>query len=288
MRLIPIPVDDAAEVFSLCISNIADQALKMRLEAITANITAAALGYLQQGQARQLYSIPPINLPDHAIVAGNVTKGELKKTYSDHMAAKKKPARAIYDKLILSAPLRRCPYCGIGQTTTLDHYLPKSKFPLLSVVTLNLVPSCKDCNTDKNDAIATTEAEQTLHPYFEQRSVLHDQWLYAYLVQNTPPSLQFFVSAPEHWPETDKQRVTRHFDSYSLANRYSTEASNGLATLRDTLDLVWEISGEQGVRSHLYATAIGHARRHANAWDTAMYQALAANPWYCTGGFREL
>ena len=106
MRQIPTPVDDAAEAFALCISNIADQALKERLEAITVNITAAALGYLQQGQIRQLYSIPPINLPDDAIVAGNVTKGELKKTYSDHMAAKKKPARAIYDRLTGLQPVQ--------------------------------------------------------------------------------------------------------------------------------------------------------------------------------------
>lgn len=286
MRLLPTPTDDQAAVFAMCINSISDLDLRNRLEAISLNFSAAAQDYFARGHARQLYLIPAINLRDDAIVVGAVTKRELKDTYSDHMVGKGKPARAIYDRLILSAPLRRCPYCGIGHTTTLDHYLPKARFPLLSVVTLNLIPSCKDCNTDKRVAYATTETEQTLHPYFEHRSVIEEQWLYARLDMNTPPALEFFVSAPAHWPDILKARVAAHFTGYNLKARYSLEASNGLATLRDTLNLVWDNAGQQGVREHLNATAAGHARRHANAWDTAMYQALAANPWYYSGGFR--
>lgn len=286
VRLLPIPNDDQAAVFTLCINSISNMELRNRLEAISLNFSAAAHDYLTRGQLRQLYLIPAVNLGNDDIAVGAVTKSELKSTYSDHMVGKGKPARAIYDKLILSAPLRRCPYCGIGHTTTLDHYLPKAKFPLLSVVTLNLIPSCKDCNTDKKISFATTETEQTLHPYFEQHAVINEQWLYAQLNQGTPPVLEFFVSAPTHWSEILRARVAAHFTSYNLQARYSLEASNGLATLRDTLDLVWGNAGEQGVREHLHATAVGHTRRHANAWDTAMYQALAANQWYCAGGFR--
>ena len=288
MRLLPTPTDDQAAVFALCINSISNMELRNRLEAISLHFNAAAQDYFARGQLRQLYLIPAVNLKDDAIVVGAVTKAELKSAYSDHMVGKGKPAREIYDRLILSAPFRRCPYCGIGHTTTLDHYLPKAKFPLLSVVTLNLVPSCKDCNTDKRISFATTETEQTLHPYFEQNAVIDEQWLYAHLNQSNPPVLEFFVSAPAHWPNILKDRVAAHFTSYNLKARYSLEASNGLATLRDTLDLIWEKAGEQGVREHLNATAAGHARRHANAWDTAMYQTLAGNHWYCAGGFREL
>lgn len=288
VRLLPTPTDAQADVFAKCINSISNLDLRSRLEAITLDLSAAAQNYAERGYARQLYMIPAVDLPNNAIVVGTVTKAELTGTYSDHMVGKGKPARTIYDTILLSAPLRRCPYCGIGHTTTLDHYLPKSKFPLLSVVTLNLVPSCKDCNTDKKVSFSATEAGQTLHPYFEQQSVIDEQWLYARLDQNTPPALEYFVSAPAHWPHILRARVDAHFTGYNLKARYSIEASNGLATLRDTLALVWDYAGERGVREHLHVAALGHTRRHPNAWDTAMYQALANDAWYCAGGFREL
>ncbi|MHA5498404.1 HNH endonuclease [Pseudomonas aeruginosa] len=287
MRLIPAPTVDQQTVFAACINSIANADLRGRLEAITDDFIASARGYSARGLAQQLYLIPAVNLEDNATVVGNVTKLELTSTYSQHMVGKTKPARVFYDQLMLSAPLRICPFCGIGHASTLDHYLPKAKFPLLSVVTLNLVPSCKDCNTGKNADIASTEAEQTLHPYFEQRAVIENQWLYARLNEEAPASLEFYTDAPAHWPEVLRSRVTAHFNSYKLAARYSIQASNGLATLRNTLEFLWEIHGAAGVELHLQAAVAGHTRQHRNAWDTAMYQALAASPWYCGGGFRE-
>lgn len=287
MRILPIPIDNQAEIFSLCVNSIKDLNLKARLEAISTHVSDAAQDYLTKGQTYQLYQIPAINLRDEDTVIGLVTKLELKNLYSHHMVGKEKPARLIYDNVMLSAPLRRCPYCGIGITTTLDHYLPKTRFPLLSVLTLNLIPSCKDCNTDKRVGFATTEAMQTLHPYFENASILTEQWLYARLNENTPPSLEYFVSAPLHWNNSLKNRVREHFNSYNLSSRYSVEASSGLAILKNVLDAVWELSGAEGVMQHLQSSASGHARMHLNAWDTAMYQALSTNAWYYEGGFKQ-
>ena len=66
-----------------------------------------------------------------------------------------------------------CPYCDNGlQRVELDHFLPKSSFPFLSVHPDNLIPSCHDSNTGdhKGETISLdwAEAEQAKN-YFHPR-----------------------------------------------------------------------------------------------------------------------
>lgn len=47
-----------------------------------------------------------------------------------------------------------CPYCGECITVVeIDHFLPKSKYPLLSIYSSNLVPSCVECNKEKKEKL---------------------------------------------------------------------------------------------------------------------------------------
>lgn len=67
-----------------------------------------------------------------------------------------------------------CPYCDRAYisyyenaakekyTGQLDHYYPKSKYPLFALSLFNLIPSCGACNGSKSD-----EINSTLYPYTE-------------------------------------------------------------------------------------------------------------------------
>ena len=233
MRALATPNYSPKTVYETCINSIANTDLRDRLNLVTPNILVAAGDYEQKAKAKQLYSIPPNNCKNHEIALGGVTKKELKDVYSSHMVDRAKPARAIYDLLLSQAP--RCPFCGFGQVSTLDHYLPKTKYPQLSVLPLNLVPSCKDCNTGKSTAIATKAEEQSLHPYFDHQNFIDDQWLYAEVRKTKPATIYFFVKAPEQWDNISKTRVQSHFNAFNLALRYSLEAGNEMVSLRDTL-----------------------------------------------------
>lgn len=74
-----------------------------------------------------------------------------------------------------------CPYCNRMYTFTvinsnkeitrpeLDHYFPKSLFPLFSISFYNLIPSCKVCNSNiKKDNYLNIE--EYLHPYITSLS----------------------------------------------------------------------------------------------------------------------
>lgn len=285
MRVVVSPTDDPATVFQTCINSISDQNLRSRLQLVITEIASAASDYEQKAHAQQFYRIAPNNCHNDDLALGSVTKKELKSVYSSHMVGKEKPARAIYDLLLSRAPLGKCPFCGFGHASTLDHYLPKTLYPQLSVLPLNLLPSCKDCNTGKSTAIATTGESQTLHPYFDHHNFINEQWLYAEVMQTAPVTIHFFVRSPAHWDSLSKARVQAHFIDFKLASRYSVEASNELACLRDSLQSYRALLGSNGVKLSLSIEAQSHHNQHSNSWQTAMYQALCHSDWYCDGGF---
>jgi 5-methylcytosine-specific restriction endonuclease McrA len=285
MRALALPILDPQAVYQECINSIADKDLRYRLNLATSDIVFAASDYQKRAEEKQLYTIPPNNCGNGEIALGLVTKGELKDVYSSHMVGRAKPARAIYDELLSQAPLGKCPFCGFGQVSTLDHYLPKSKYPQLSVFPLNLVPSCTDCNTRKSAAIASVAERQSLHPYFDHQNFIDDQWLYAKLMPFEPAIVHFFVKPPDHWSDISKARVQSHFNDFKLASRYSVEASNELACLRAMLADYWKLSGLNGIKQDLKIRAQSYQSLHSNSWQTAMFQALIASDWYCDGGF---
>ncbi|MCZ4311614.1 HNH endonuclease [Vibrio atlanticus] len=79
--------------------------------------------------------------------------------------------------------LLACPSCGEdGAPTTLDHYLPKERFPELSICIENLTPMCTECQTKKHTHYSTSSGlKRFFHPYFD---VIRDSFFH---VEITPP-----------------------------------------------------------------------------------------------------
>ncbi len=285
MRAISIPNYDPMIVFQTCVNSISDENLRNRLSSLSNNIETAASNYQSKALSKQLYTFPAINCKNSDIALGSVTKQELTDVYSNQMVKQSKPARFYYDSLLQAAPRGRCPFCGMGQATTLDHYLPKSKYPQLSVIPLNLVPCCKDCNVNKRSAVAVKAMVQSLHPYFDHQNFINDQWLFAEVIHTKPASIKFLVQAPSHWDQISQARVQSHFSDYKLAARYSIEASNEIACLKDVLSQYINKWTENEIRDHLIIQANSYLKQHRNSWQTAMFQSLANSNWYCRGGF---
>lgn len=287
MRVIIAPDEDPLVVYQTCVNSITNIVLRSRLTALENEICMAAADYKQKAQIKQLYTITSNNCKNEDIALGQVTKAELNNVYSRHMVGNKKPARKkFYDLFLSRAPSGKCPFCGFGQASTLDHYLPKTKYPQLSVVPHNLVPSCKDCNTGKSSSIAKTANTQSLHPYFDHQFLIDEQWLFAEVMQTFPVTIRFYVKAPTHWDKVSKDRVKAHFEDFKLELRYSLEAGDQIGCLRDTLSQYRDLLGVKAVKQHLLIESQTYFCKHRNSWQTAMFQALAASDWYCDGGFR--
>lgn len=66
-------------------------------------------------------------------------------------------------------PFRSCPTCGSLGGRSLDHALPRGRFPEFSILRENLVPACTMCNTDeKGGTYRGRRPERFIHPYYDR------------------------------------------------------------------------------------------------------------------------
>lgn len=128
MRKINKPALRAAVVYPVCLTTVGNSRLRGRLERCQTLINDAETEFEAKITKGQIYTIAR-----ETIVNGNVTYKELKNVYTAQMVRKPK-GRVYYDQLLIAAPEGLCPLCSHREATTLDHYLPKSKYPRLSIV----------------------------------------------------------------------------------------------------------------------------------------------------------
>ncbi len=205
MRKIDKPTAVSKDVYLTCVNMVQNANLKARLTAAQDLITEASEEFEQKVTTGTMHTIARENM-----VNGNLTKKELELVYTYRMAAKKASGRPIYDSILLSAKLGICPFCSQRQATTLDHYLPKTEYPRLTVVPINLVPCCKDCNDIKDILFPLAANQELIHPYYDD--IENDSWLKASVIPSSPCTIQYSVVPPNTWTALLASRVLFHFE----------------------------------------------------------------------------
>lgn len=279
MRTVQFPNLSGPIVLSDCISGVKDVALATRLKSIQPALDAWGKIYHAEASSSTLYNLPRMT------ELGSVTKKELESLYSEQMSAVNGAARRYYNALRNSTANSKCPLCGIGTVTVLDHHLPKSKYPYLAVFPPNLVPACDFCNNAKKAKYPKNAGQQTLHPYYDDFT--SQQWIFGNLDTGGPPTLLFFVAPPAHWTPIDCQRVGRHFDAIKLGISYVSNANDDMILLREYLEKLSLRGGTKAVESYLLEERDKYSGR-LNSWQHVMYQTLAGSPWFISGGFLNI
>lgn len=242
-----------------------------------------------------LYNYPKIEpLNNETIVIGNLTKSKLINLYENNLRNKNKPAREYFDLLLLSSG-GLCPFCGnIGHSKNLDHFLPKTHFPEFSIMPLNLVPSCRDCNMgEKGQTYATSEDEQIIHPYLDKNIFYQEQWVFAEYIDDINENygvLSYYVHCPDNWREEDKKRAEKHFNSFNLANRYRLEAGKHLSEVIDlknsfikTLSSRCNDNNVEKIKDEIVKTILEpviNSDEFPNHWKKVMYKCLAKSTFF--------
>lgn len=284
MKRLPKPDFDSGEVYMSCVSSISDLGRAARFTAAKLSMIALAQQYGTRATANELYLFPASPWGAGAeLVLGELTKNELTDLYTNHMSRRDQPSRAYYDRLLLLAPLSKCPYCGFGQVTTLDHFLSKAYYPYFSVLPINLVPVCSDCNRFKG-AVIFNDGNQIPHPYFEGELIEKTTWLHATINETVPATATFSVVAPKSWPEDLTRRIGNYVHDLKLVARFAIEAASELVSLSDYLG---QIKSSQLIGEHLCLVSRMERLHRRNSWKAALYEALSVSTWYRDGGYRR-
>lgn len=273
------PETTALEAFDTCRAGIASPDLSQRLEDIRDDIEQAEEEFDAAAAAADL-----LQIATSGDVAGLVTEKEMEQLYTRHMARSKSRGRAIYDKLMIAAPYDQCPFCGHSNVSTLDHTLPKVQHPALSVTPICLIPCCKDCNHAKGNLVLGSVKEQLLNAYYDD--VENERWLYAEIVEGSPPGAKFYVETPEEMDDVIAYRIANHFGSLELAKLYASQAGRQLQNMKGALTEIYDAAGTAAVRQDLERRAASFTAISLNSWEGALLEAAASSDWYCDEGFR--
>lgn len=280
MKAIAKPTLIAKNVYEICICKVRDACLKANFFRISDSIEVADRDYQEKSEKKKWYLIKSSDSVD-----GVVDRFEMEKVYTQRMVGKKSPGRSLYEQIKNAAPNGICPLCGQRAVSTLDHFLPKASFPSLVVTPLNLIPACSDCNIAKLDKIPSRESEQTLHPYYDD--VTSEQWLFAEIKETTPGSIYFYTSDVDAYGKTLNARIRFHFIELNIGSLYMSNANSTVTEIQYRLSRLHEKGGKNAVRAYLEEEEESRRKNHVNSWNTAAYQAMMNNDWFCDGGFNE-
>lgn len=272
-RLAPPAVDDSGVFDEIVIAK--QQPTKRRLSRCRSTVTSAYATYAAAAPDVEL--IPRSSLPRSQVAA-------LLHAYTSST----KPFRGLYAAL-LNESVAECPYCGGGEASTLDHFLPKETFPEFAILSLNLVPSCARCNGLKGEHILATSGSgrRFTHPYFDDLPA--GQFLAVDVeLRSRDLKLDYKVVNPGGAHAAAMSRIEEHFKALHLRNRYRVMALNHLRGRLGALRLAYQSSSAtvaQRLQEDAQSFAAGYGH---NDWRAVLYSALAHHHDFCDGGFEVI
>lgn len=242
--------------------------IKSKLHASIDVICAESRIYDDEAEQQNWSAFQP-----HTMVNGILSKDDMCNVYDSKFVKVEKIRSKYYDHLMSLAKSGKCPICGIGQVSTLDHYLAKTIYPTYAVTPYNLVPVCKDCNFAKHDS-PVDPACAPLHAYYDEvDSVI---WLKASLSKSGEEFVAEFSvcsSLLEHNPSL-YQRLMNHMELYKLNKAYAIQASTEIAENNLFWRKKYESWGREGLIKHLSEVLSSKEAYQLNTWNTALLRAL--------------
>jgi len=265
MKILPKPLTDikVEDIYTECVEGFSSEAKRARLLSCKDLVVKDSNLYdTCVPQALDEFSVS--ELPE------DISKDDLISVYTQKFAAKDGPGRKYYDAIKGQAVRGVCPICGIRTVNTLDHYLPKTKTPTLSITPSNLIPSCRDCNMDKRADMTLDPKNTPVHLYFD--SIPDEPWLFTKIDENL--EVIYFVNCPKTWDAGLRSRIEKHLDFYKLYDLYSSHASQEIADKLYRWRELVELGGIDELQTYIESECRSIEQSDVNSWKAALYRGL--------------
>ncbi len=200
--------------------------------------------------------------------------GVVADAYKDKLSNKNAAAcRVYYDRIFNEgwrAAKGMCPFCEIALPSELDHYLPKSEFPVFALTPANLVPICSECNklARKGDYVPGTYDDALFHPYFDMLPEI--AWLHAEIHFEVDPCVSYGV---DDFDGGMRRRLERTMDLLGLNERYGLHAVKQLWGTRDDLRGSLAAGGINGLKVEIEGRRLSWEECELNGWMAALWRA---------------
>lgn len=213
----------------------------------------------------------------------DITKYDLLKYY-DIIRDNKKIRPLIYDEIMAQNPT--CPICNVSTATTLDHYLPKDTYSWFSILPINLIPMCGNCNNKKGEDI---RSELYFHPYFhdvnnisfvsckldESLENLNKPLKFIYYISNKKQDNNLHISRQDYKLILLSQAV------YKLTEIYRINSLNFLSQYIFDIYKNFNISEKEKIRNYLTGEISDlKGKPNWSSWKVELLKALRNSEWF--------
>ena len=125
-----------------------------------------------------------------------------------------------------------CPICQVTPVNSLDHYIPKTKYPLYAVHPRNLIPCCTTCNGHKSEKVVEEGKRVYWNAFLDS---VEQRYLYCDItIENGIPACNFSTKKGDLSDELYKVIKTT-FDDLHVADTMRDGVSCFVTELRDTI-----------------------------------------------------
>jgi uncharacterized protein (TIGR02646 family) len=134
-----------------------------------------------------------------------------------------------------------CPYCNRNtiynlkytkkRTSELDHFYPKSKYPVLALSFYNLIPSCKICNNLKSD-----KNKEYINPYDKQynfnKNIKFDFKIKDATFAHSTDGFKLICKADKNISKDEKRRARNNIQLFKLNDLYQNHKDTVLELIQ--------------------------------------------------------
>ena len=209
----------------------------------------------------------------------NICKGKVNAVDLNPLSSKKNIIRDQYISKIkekgtlsfirkdLLREVSKCPFCGINEPVTLDHYMDKSLYGQLACCRLNLIPSCWKCNHTK----AKKTYSDFVHAYYDRFDYGKFFFVTTIKIKKNKFVMDFCIDKGAISNKDLADRTASQFDNLLLCKRYRKEATKFLLDYVKTLIC----SSEKSLKQMLKKTHKDYIKKYGgNHWKTSVIRGL--------------
>lgn len=126
-----------------------------------------------------------------------------------------------------------CPYCTIGEASSLDHIIPKTVMPVFADHPKNLIPCCSNCNSKKSNKWFADDNWDYINLYLDE--LPNKQFLFVDLaIDNNTLKVNFYIDNRNLINENLFLKISNHYAKLDLCRRFeqcSNQEISEVATL---------------------------------------------------------
>jgi len=207
-------------------------------------------------------------------------KAALLKAYSDKGHNLNLLKKAIKDAQELDLK-NICPYCGILTPNSIDHYIPKDTYPEYSVLAINLVPCCIQCNGKKSEFWKLDTGRGIINYYLD--SIPNEEYLSCSVkFEEKIPRAIYSISNDNGINSALFSIIETHYERLDLLNRFSESSNDEITNTLDSIHSFTENSSQKEIKSMLNDSHSRKTLRYGvNHWKCALLKGLAQSQVFC-------